>query len=270
MSVMSASTPRSPTALITGASGGIGHELAGVFAEQGFDLIVVARREDRLTELAARLEGDHGTKVTVLAADLLEESAARGLYDAVADRKLEVDVLVNNAGVLDLGAFVEIDLEAHMRLIQLNVATLTALTHLWLGPMLERGRGRILNVASVAGFQPVPSLAVYAAAKAFVLSFSEALSEEIRGSGVTVTALCPGLTRTEMFTRAEQSREGFELPGFLLSDAHEVAREGYAACMNGTVIAVPGALNRLHSQFVGTYPRWLVRTVGGLVGRRAR
>jgi uncharacterized protein len=265
---MSAEQGAAPTALITGASGGIGLELAGVFAEHGFDLIVVARREERLLELGDRLEREHQRRVTVLAADLLAEGAARRLHETIAGAGLEVDVLVNNAGVMELGAFREIDLDTHLRLIQLNVASLTALTHLWLAPMLARGSGRILNVASIAAFQPVPSLAVYAATKAFVLSLTESLSEELRGSGVTVTALCPGFTRTEMYERAQASNDAVGLPGFLLSDAREVARDGYAACMKGEVIAVPGVLNRVHTRTVGVYPRWLVRGVGGLFGRR--
>ncbi len=256
-----------PTALITGASGGIGLELAEVFAEEGFDLIVVARREPELAMLARRLEKQWGTRVTVLPTDLLGENAAQHLFDQVQAENIEVDVLVNNAGLLDMGSFREIGLDAHMRLIQLNIATLTALSHLWLGPMVARGSGRILNVASIAGFQPIPSLACYAAAKAFVLSLTESLSEELQGTGVTITALCPGFTKTDMVERAQESNRGPKLPDFLVADVSPVAREGYEACMAGRVIAVPGIANRLHSRMVGAYPRWLVRSVGGLIGR---
>lgn len=257
------------TALITGASSGIGLELAKIFARNGFDLVLVARREHRLRTLASELESDPRARATVLPADLLAEEAPRRLFDAVAEAGIEVDVLVNDAGVLDLGAFREIPLASHLRLIELNVSALVALTHLWVPAMVARGSGRILNVASLAAFQPVPSLAVYAATKAFVLSLTEALSEELRGTGVTVTALCPGLTHTDMVDRAQASSEAMRnLPGVLVADVESVARDGFRACMAGRVVAVPGLSNRLYSRLVGSYPRALVRAVGGFLGRR--
>jgi short-subunit dehydrogenase len=264
------SSGRRQTTLITGASSGIGLELASIFAEKGFDLVLVARREDRLRALAERLESAHRVRVTVLPMDLLTDGAPTHLFEAVGRQGIEIDVLVNNAGVLEVGAFREIGLEDQLRLIDLNVRALVALTHLWLAPMLARGGGRILNVASLAAFQPVPSMTVYAAAKAFVLSLTESLSEELRGTGVTLTALCPGLTRTEMADRAKESSEAVRwLPDVLIADVEGVAREGYEACMEGRVVAVPGVPNRLVSTLVGTYPRWLVRRVGGWFGRRA-
>jgi short-subunit dehydrogenase len=266
---MTTTGQRGERVLITGASRGIGRELAEVFAENGFDLILVARSRDALETLGGRLESAHGIDVTVVPRDLLNEGATAELHDSLVDRGLEVDVLVNNAGALELGAFHEIPLEDHLRLIRLNVSGLTELTHLWLRRLVPRGSGRILNVASLGAFQPVPSLALYAATKAFVLSLTEALSEELKGTGVTVTALCPGVTRTDMAARALESSQTLRLmPDVLIADPRNIAREGYAACMAGRVVSVPGLPNRLVSSLVGLYPRWLVRTFGGLVGRR--
>ncbi|MBW2236199.1 MAG: SDR family NAD(P)-dependent oxidoreductase [Deltaproteobacteria bacterium] len=226
------------TALITGASGGIGLELAQVFAEHGFDLIVVARREAELEALAGRCREKHGVRVHVLPMDLLVPDAPAKLVQQLADAGLEVDILVNNAGLMDVGGFADIG---------------------------ERGRGRILNVASTASFQPVPSMALYAASKAFVLSLSESLSEELKGTGVTVT-----VTKTDMYERAhDQHAVARNLPELFLSDVEDVAREGYEACVAGRAVVVPGLPNRLLASAVQLYPRWLVRSIGGLIGRRA-
>jgi len=179
-------------------------------------------------------------------------------------------VLVNNAGLMEMGRFAEIDLEKHERLLQLNVLVLTSLTHRLMQPMIARGHGRILNVASTSSFQPVPSLALYAASKAFVLSLTESLSEELKDTGVTTTALCPGFTRTDMLDSARDEHEAAQrIPDFILSDVEDVAREGYEACMAGRTIVVPGLPNQLAASLVPLYPRWLVRAVGGFVGRRA-
>lgn len=261
---------RRETALITGASGGIGLELAQVFAEQGFDLVVVARREAQLEALAERCRKEHGATVDVLPMDLLVPDASARLVEQLEDARLTVDVLVNNAGLMELGAFAQIGLEAQERLMQLNVVVLTTLTRRLLPGMLERRRGRILNVASTSSFQPVPSMALYAASKAFVLSLSESLSEELKDSGVTVTALCPGITKTDMYDRSMNEHEvARNLPDLFLSEAQDVAREGYAACMAGRAVVVPGVPNRLLASAVQLYPRWLVRSVGGFIGRRS-
>lgn len=257
-------------ALVTGASAGIGLEIARVLAEKGFDLVLVARRAAELEKLARSLEADHGARVVALAMDLLREGAGQDLEEALGRDGLAIELLVNNAGLAEVGAFREIALERHLRLIQLNVAVLTELSHRFLPAMVARGRGRILNVASLGAFQPVPSLAVYAATKAFVLSLTESLSEELKGTGVSVTALCPGLTRTHMVEQAKETSVLVRLaPDFLLSDAAAVAREGVEACLAGRVIDVPGTPNWLMAHLVRFYPRWLVRTVGGLAGRRA-
>ena len=258
------------TALITGASGGIGLELARVFAEHGFDLIIVARRENELEALAERCRGQQGVRVHVLPMDLLVPDAPAKLIQQIEDSGLDVDVLVNNAGLMDMGGFAEIEIDRHERLLQLNVIVLTSLARRLVPAMIDRGRGRILNVASTSSFQPVPSMALYAASKAFVLSLSESLSEELKGTGVTVTALCPGLTKTDMYDRAHDEHANVRsVPGFLLSDVEAVAREGFEACVAGRAVVVPGLPNQLLAGAVGLYPRWLVRGIGGLIGRRS-
>jgi short-subunit dehydrogenase len=237
-------TRNSETALITGASGGIGLELARQFASHGFNLIVVARRESELEGLAESCREEHGVEVHVLPSDLLAPDAPATLVAQVEGASLEVDVLVNNAGLMDMGGFASIDVEQHERLMQLNMVVLTSLSRRLLPGMIERGRGRILNVASTSAFQPVPSMALYAASKAFVLSLSESLGEELAGTGVTVTALCPGVTKTDMYERAHSDHEmARNVPGLFLSEVGDVAREGYEACVAGTAVVVPGLAN---------------------------
>jgi hypothetical protein len=256
-------------ALVTGASAGIGRELAREFASHGFDLAVVARRAEALEELAADLRAEHGRAVHVLPCDLLEADAPQRLFDRVEQCGLAVDVLVNNAGVVEFGSFADTPPDALERVVELNTRVLVALTRRFLPPMRARGSGRILNVASVAAFLTMPSMAVYAATKVFVLSFSEALSEELAGTGVSVTVLCPGLTATELAEKVRSSSERAALiPDFLMSSAHDVARAGYDACMAGRVVEVPGLGNRILTDWSHFQPRWLLRTFGGLVGRR--
>jgi len=257
------------TALITGASAGIGLRLAEVFAERGFDLILIARRQSELEALAALCRKRHDAQVTVLPMDLLETGATARLVGELEAQHLQVDLLVNNAGLMDMGAFFEIDTERHERLLQLNVVCLVSLTRRLLPGMIARGRGRILNVASTSAFQPVPSLALYAASKALVLSLSESLSEELRQTGVTVTALCPGFTKTDMLDSAQSEHKVARgIPDFMVSDVESVAREGVEACLSGQPVIVPGVTNRLGASLVQLQPRWLVRAVGGLIGRR--
>jgi short-subunit dehydrogenase len=258
------------TVLITGASAGIGAALARQFAAGGFDLVLVARSRDKLETLARELKGEHAVEATVMPADLSTPGAPKALFEAVKKRKLAIDILVNNAGVLEMGAFNAISPERHQELIALNVATLTDMTNRFLAPMLERGKGRILNVASIAAFQPVPSLATYAATKAYVLSLTESLSEELKGSGVTVTALCPGITETSMVDRArEANAAASQLPPFMIGDVNDVAAQGYAALMAGEVIRVPGVLNFAASLAARATPKWVVRRFAGALGRMA-
>lgn len=259
----------SRTVLITGASAGIGRALAKEFASQGHDLILVARSVDALRDLAAELGTLHGIRALDIPLDLSSRRSASELALAVKQRDLEVDVLVNNAGVLEAGAFRLADPDALYQMLQLNTQTLTQLTRLFVGPMVERGFGRVLNVASVAAFQPVTGLAAYAASKAYVLSLSEALNEELRGSGVSVTTLCPGLTDTDMALQANQINADLPpIPPMMLSSVESVAREGYRACMRGEALRVPGLANRLGTFWSQVQPRWVVRTLGGLVGRQ--
>lgn len=256
------------TVLITGASAGIGRALAAEFASQGHDLILVARSVDALRDLAAELATLHGVRAVDIPMDLATRRSASELKLAVKQRDLGVDVLVNNAGVLEAGAFRLMDPDALYRMLQLNTQTLTQLTRLFVGPMVERGWGRVLNVASIAAFQPVIGLAAYAASKAYVLSLSEALNEELRGSGVAVTTLCPGLTDTDMATQANQLNPDLPaIPPMLLSSVESVAREGYRACMRGEAVRVPGLANRIGTFWSQVQPRWVVRTLGGLIGR---
>ena len=261
---------RRETALITGASGGIGLELAHVFAQNGFDLIVVARRASELEALAERCRNEYGVRVDVLPTDLLGRDAPAKLVQRLEDEALEVDVLVNNAGLMDMGRFSSIEIDRHERLLQLNIVVLTSLTRRILPGMIERGRGRILNVGSISAFQPIPALALYAASKSFVLSLSESLSEELKETNVTVTALCPGFTKTDMLGRAQNEHSAArDIPDLLVSDVKDVAREGFEGCLAGKVIVVPGRSNQLLASAVGYYPRWIVRGVGGFLGRRA-
>ncbi|MBL8485812.1 MAG: SDR family oxidoreductase [Rhodocyclaceae bacterium] len=257
-------------ALITGASAGIGAELARVFAARGHDLVLVARSADRLAALAAELAADHSVEVRILPKDLARRESPAELAAELASAGLEVDILVNNAGILEVGPFHAARTDRLLQLLDLNAGALTALTSLLLPGMVARGRGRILNVASIAAFQPVPSMAVYAATKAYVLALTEALSEELRGTGVTLTALCPGLTATDMMADIQAgSATAREIPALLVSSPADVARDGYTALMAGEVIRVPGLGNRIATGWSRVAPRWLVRTVAGLASRQA-
>src|SRR5579859_2735522 len=224
------------TALITGASFGIGAEFARIFAREGYSLVLVARSADKLRQLASELEKAHRTRSLILAVDLTEPGAPAYVLDQTTRAGTQVDVLVNNAGFGQYGPFADSELEECLRQIQLNVTTLTHLTRLYLPAMIERAKnekttGRILNVASTAAFLPGPLMAVYFATKAYVLSFSEALANELAGTGITVTCLCPGATATEFHKRAKAT--GQRLLKFGSMDAHTVAEDGYRALMAG-------------------------------------
>lgn len=260
-------TGRAPAglALVTGASAGIGRELARLLARDDYDLILTARDEARLGELAAELRESRGTRAIVIAADLSTPTGARELAGRIEDAGLEVDVLVNNAGMGAAGAFVAIPLERQLALLQLNVVSLTELARRFLPPMLARRRGRILNVASTAAFQPGPFLATYYASKAYVLSLSEAIAEETRGSGVTVTVLSPGPTRTEFFSRANMRESA--LAKRAVMDAATVAAAGYAGMLRGDRLVVPGLANRALGAIVRVAPRSVVTRVVARLNR---
>jgi short-subunit dehydrogenase len=257
------------TALITGASSGIGAALASRFARDGFNLVLVARSAEKLKTLAASLSAAYGIKTWVAPADLTKPGAARKLAVSMKRARRTIDVLVNSAGVLEHGLFVKMAAPRHRELIDLNVTGLTEMLVHFVPPMLARGQGRVLNVASIAAFQPVPLLATYAATKAFVLSLSESLSEELNGTGVSITALCPGITATHMLDAARKGgKELTKLPDFVIGTADAVADEGFDACMRGDVIRVPGALNRAAAVAAGATPKWLLRRVSGAMVRR--
>jgi short-subunit dehydrogenase len=258
------------TALITGASSGIGLELARLFARDGYDLVLVARRREKLETLGAELARRHGIRFRAIAADLADPAAGPEIARQLAAAAVEIDVLVNNAGFGGLGAFAKTDLETERRMIQVNITALTALTKLFLPGMLARRRGRILNVGSTAGFAPGPMMAVYYATKAYVISLSEALAEELRGSGVSVTVLCPGATLTEFQTVAHVERTRlFRLPGVVM-DAKAVARGGYAGLMRGKRMIVPGVFNRVLLLVIRLSPRGLVVRVSRLFQEQVR
>jgi short-subunit dehydrogenase len=232
------------TALITGGSGGIGLEIAKVLAGKGFDLVLVSRNRDALEAAAGQIEGKHPVAVRVFAADLRRREAPEAIFDFLRSENTAVDVLINNAGFGLGGEFADTELTRELEMIQVNIAALTHLTKLFLPAMIKRRSGRILNLASTAAFQPGPLMAVYYATKAYVLSFSEALAEELRNSGVTVTALCPGATRTSF---AEVAKVGnsrlFSLFG--LADAADVASYGVSAMLRGQRVAIPGLKNKI-------------------------
>ncbi|MGZ3685941.1 MAG: SDR family NAD(P)-dependent oxidoreductase [Bdellovibrionota bacterium] len=254
-------------ALITGASAGLGAEFAKLFADDGHDLILVARRRDRLEEVARALKGLHSRlQVHVIDLDLGKPGAGCELF-ARASRCGEIDFLVNNAGFGNSGAFAQIPLERELELIDLNIRTLVETTRLFLPSMIQRGRGRILNLGSMAGFQPGPFMANYYASKAFVNHFSEALSEELRGTGVTCTLLAPGATRTEFASAAGLENSRLFKAG--AASAVSVARSGYLAMLRGRTLKVPGLLNWLMVQSVRFSPRARARKAAGYFNQRA-
>lgn len=260
---------RRDTVLVTGASSGIGEALARLAAAEGHALVLVARSADKLAALAQELTTSHGTSVKVLPADLGQPGAAAALAAELKRRRITVDVLVNNAGVLENGPFVKTAPARHQALIDLNISALTGLLAELLPGMVKRGRGRVLNVASIAAFQPVPTLATYAATKAYVLSLTEALSEELSGTGVSITALCPGITATGMLTGASAANPQLaKLPRFVVGEVDRVAREGWRACQRGQVIVVPGVANLAATLGARATPKWLLRKVSGAVTRR--
>ena len=224
---------RKEVALITGASSGIGREIARRAAAEGWNLLLIARREDRLQELQFELEQNHGVSVQTLSKDLTDPAAATAIGDYVAATGLEVDALINNAGFGGHGLFHEQQLDRNLEMIQLNISCLVALTRLLLPGMIERGRGRILHVASTAGLIPGPLQAVYYATKAFVISFSQALAEELDGTGVTSTALCPGPVKTEFADVA--SLQGTRLLKGA-ADPEDVAEVGWKGMKKGKLL----------------------------------
>lgn len=251
-------------ALITGASSGIGAEAARLLAEKGHSLILTARREDRLKALKTEVEKKHGVKAVVIALDLSRDGAARELYDRVSKMGLVVDVLVNNAGFGMKGEFAEADPTRIEDMLRLNVVALTSLTRHFAGDMKSRKRGRILQVASVGAFQPSPYFAAYAASKAYVLSFGEALSFELKPHGVTVTTVYPGVTLTEFFDVSEFHPNKI-IKGTGMSP-RDVAKIALDATFQGRVAVIPGLTNKVNSFFINNMPRcWATSIVGKMM-----
>lgn len=233
-------------ALVTGASSGIGRELAVILAREGYALVLVARRTEPMRALAEQLQQAHGTPCVVVGADLGVPEGVSTVMREVTTRQLEIDVLVNNAGFGAAGNFHTLPAEQQLGMIDLNVRALTALTRELVPGMVARRRGYVLNVASTAGFQPGPLMSVYYATKAYVVSFSTALHEELRGQGVKVTALCPGFTETEFAARAAEHQRPRLFSGPMgSSDARHVAEVGYRGLMRGRAVVIPGFANRV-------------------------
>jgi len=254
---------RRGTVLITGASSGIGEAFARRFAEEGFDLILTARREERLLALKTELDRD---TTTVVPGDLSTSEGIDAFCESLAALDLEVDILVNNAGVLfeeTLEAMSQAQLDAMM---SINMTAPARLIHKLLPAMKQRGSGRILNVASMAAFHPIAGMDLYAATKAFLLSLSESLAENLRGTGVSVTALCPGITRTESVNDKMMSA----LPDIAIMSPAAVADAGFQALMQREAISIPGDANRLAVMVAQHQPRWLMRSLSGLAARLTR
>jgi hypothetical protein len=243
------------TALITGASSGLGVEYAKLFAADQHDVVLVARSEDKLRALAAELE-QQGVRAHVYPADLTLADAPRALFDALARDGVTVDVLVNNAGLGYVGTFHTSELSAELEMLHVNMTSLTALTHLFLPGMVARGYGRVLNIASTAAFQSGPGMSVYFATKAYVVSFSEGIAHELRGTGVTVTAHCPGATHTG-FAAVAGAGDTLLFKG-AVATADATARHGYLALRRGRVVSIHGLLNRLLYWGGLLTPRWLL------------
>jgi len=245
------------TALITGASNGIGLELAKVHASKGDNLVLVARNKSKLDELKKELEKQYKITVYTIGKDLSAQNAAQEVYEETTKQNIQVDYLINNAGFGDFGMFVETDWNKELQMINLNITTLTQFTKLYLQDMVKHRSGKIMNVASTAAFQSGPTMAVYYATKAYVLSFSEAIDNEVSDKGVTVTTLCPGATESG-FQAAAAMEESNLVKGKKLPTSKEVAEYGYNAMMKGKTVAIHGLMNWIMANSVRFTPRAIV------------
>jgi short-subunit dehydrogenase len=252
--------PQRQTALITGASSGIGLELAKLFAQGGYDVVLTARNHDKLYSLAHELQERYSVKCRVLVKDLANPCTPQEIFNELTRLQVSVDILVNNAGFGVHGFFAQTSLKRELEMIQVNLVSLTELTKLFLPAMVKNRYGRILNVSSTAGFQPGPYMAIYYATKAYVTSFSEALWAELEGTGVTVTALCPGPTETNFKTGADLGET--KLFKNLAMSASDVARDGYRGLMKGKSVVISGGKNSFFVFLVRLFPRaWVVKIV---------
>lgn len=255
-----------PVALVTGASSGIGLAFAHILAEHGHDLVLAARRGASLDAIASDLKTKHGINTYVIACDLSDPASAENIYAEVTGRGIKISVLINNAGFNIYGPFVAVEIDSELNMIQVNLTSLVTLTRLFLQDMIHRKAGRILNVGSTASFGPAPNVSVYAATKAFVLSFSEALFEEVKGTGVTVSVLCPGSTHTEFASRAGML--GTKIFSGNLMSAREVAEIGFDAMMRGRMTTIAGFANKFQVWSMRLAPRsMVVKIAAGLLSR---
>ena len=245
------------TALITGASSGIGYELAIVHASKGDDLILVSRNRGKLLALKNKLENEYKVSVLVIVKDLSLSNSAREVYDEVKKNKISIDYLINNAGIGNFGEFTQTNWDTESKMIKLNVTNLTYFCKLFLKDMIKKKSGRIMNVASIAGFQPGPLMAVYFATKAYVLHFSEAIANEVKNNGITVTALCPGPTESG-FESVAAMKNSVLFKGKKLPTSKDVAKYGYESMIKGRVVAIHGWKNRLLINLLRFAPRSLV------------
>ncbi|WP_375469883.1 SDR family NAD(P)-dependent oxidoreductase [uncultured Nostoc sp.] len=248
------------TALITGAAGGIGYQLACLFAAHDYNLVLVDRNGVMLVEIAVKFQKEFGNLVTTIVKDLSIPIAPEEIFAELQQANIKVDVLVNNAGFGIYGLFHETDLATELEMLQVNLVCLTHLTKLFLKDMVKQGEGKILNVASAAAFQPGPLMAVYFATKAYILSFSEAIANELEGTGVTVTVLCPGSTASAFHERTGMADSNL-LKGKKMMDAQTVAEIGFRALMKGQTIVIPGFMNKLLAKSVRFVPRNLVTKI---------
>jgi len=257
------------TALITGASNGIGMELAKIHASKGGDLVLVARNKTKLDELKSELERQFNISVYTIGKDLSVPNAAQEVYDETKRQNIQIDYLINNAGFGDYGMFYETGWNKELQMINLNITTLTQFTKLYLKEMINRKNGKIMNVASTAAFQPGPTMAVYYATKAYVLSFSEAVNNEVSDKGVTITTLCPGATKSG-FQAAAAMEESYLVKGRKLPASQQVAAFGYSAMMKGKTVAIHGFINCLMARSVGFFPRSIVIKVVRIIQGKAK
>lgn len=247
-------TNESGYALVTGASTGIGYELAKLFAQDGYNIIAVARTQEDLDRVAQEFTSQYGIKVETISKDLFGEASASELYNEVKQRNLQVDVLVNDAGQGVYGLFAESDIERQIKIIHLNVVSLTRLTYYFLKDMLARNSGKILQLASIASESPGPYQAVYHATKAYVLSFTEALINEVKDSAVTITALQPGVTDTDFFSKADMQEAKAVQDKSKMADPAKVAKDGYDALMSGDDKVVSGLKNKFQTAIGNVIP----------------
>jgi len=252
------------TALITGASNGIGLELAKIHAATGGNLVLVARSKQKLDDLKKELEAQYKINVYTIGKDLSLVNAAQEVYDETQKQQIAIDYLINNAGFGDFGFFAESDWNKEQNMLNLNINTLTHFTKLYLPDMIQRGQGKIMNVASTAAFQTGPTMAVYCATKAYVLSFTEAISNEVANKGITVTALCPGATESG-FQDAAAMQHNALFNNKKLPTSQQVAAYGYAAMLKGKTVAIHGFMNTIMASSVGFMPRALVLKVSRLL-----